>query len=181
MSDKSVDLNPVLVSIKRRQLLRENSVGIKTQTAIEFFDTTLRDGEQTAGASFGRAGRLAVFRALEELGVHYVELGWPIASQDIRDAFADCREVQERAKIVAFGSTSIRHEPGKDENLKSIIGVEPDVACIFGKSWIAHVETQLRISGQANLDKISGSVDLLRGTVGTVFYDAEHYFDGFKD
>ena len=82
---------------------------------------------------------------------------------------------------MAFGSTSIRHEPDQDENLRSIISVEPDVACIFGKSWIAHVETQLRISEQANLDKISGSVDLLRRTVGTVFYDAEHYFDGFKD
>ena len=97
MSDKSVGLNPVLVAVLKRQLLRENAVGTKTKPAIEIFDTTLRDGEQTAGASFGRTGRLAVFRALDELGVQFVELGWPIASQEIKYAFADCREVQDTA------------------------------------------------------------------------------------
>lgn len=184
----SANLNPISVAPGKitvsggRQLLRKAAVSQRAQTTIELYDTTLRDGEQAVGASFGRAGRLAVYRALDDLGIHYVELGWPIASQDIKDSFIDCRAVQERARIVAFGSTSIRQRPDHDENLKSIIDVRPDVACIFGKSWTQHVAAQLRISEQANIDRISGSVDLLRRKkIGMVFYDAEHYFDGFKD
>jgi 2-isopropylmalate synthase len=184
----SASLNPIPVAREKNavpdegRLLRKTAVDPKAKTTIELYDTTLRDGEQAVGASFGRAGRLAVYRALDDLGIHYVELGWPIASQDIKDSFTDCRAVQKRAKIAAFGSTSIRQRPDHDENLKSIIDVRPDVACIFGKSWTQHVAAQLRISEQANIDRISGSVDLLRRKrIGMVFYDAEHYFDGFKD
>jgi 2-isopropylmalate synthase len=148
---------------------------------VELFDTTLRDGEQTAGASFHTEGRVAVFRALDRLGVDYVELGWPVVSEEIRNSFELCRREQRNAGIVAFGSTSIKADPTDDMNLASMVRVRPDVGCIFGKSWGQHVTHQLGISYQANLDKISMSVDFLKGSGLRVFYDAEHYFDGFKD
>jgi 2-isopropylmalate synthase len=168
----------------KTKTVRNHSVqkddAIKAQ-GVELFDTTLRDGEQTPGASFSKEGRASLFMALDRIGMDYVEVGWPIVSEDIRDAFRLCRREQNRASIVAFGSTSIRRDPKDDENLRMIIQVSPDVACIFGKSWVQHVSNQLGISKDENIEKISGSVDLLRRSVKRVFYDAEHYFDGFMD
>src|SRR3989344_8204167 len=148
--------------------------------SIELYDTTPRDGEQAAGASFGLEGRVELFQALDEFGIDYVELGWPVASEDIFKSFALARKVQKNAKIAAFGSTSIASNPGGDENLASIVESKPDVACIFGKTWLEHVDRQLKLTPEGNLNRIAESVSFLISRRLPVFYDAEHFFDGFK-
>jgi 2-isopropylmalate synthase len=147
---------------------------------LEIYDTTLREGEQSAVANFDLKDRIEICKMLDDFGVDYIELGWPIASQEIFDSFKPCIEAVKKAKVVAFGSTSIRENPGEDENLNSIVESGVKVACIFGKSHLIHVEKQLKISAQENLTRIEKSVKYLKEKEIEVFYDAEHYFDAFK-
>lgn len=147
---------------------------------LELYDCTLREGEQAAGASFDIDSRVKLFSLLDEFGFDYIELGWPIASADILKSFELCRKIRKNAKIVAFGSTSIKENPEEDENLLSIIKAKPDYACIFGKSHLEHVEKQLKLKPEENLKRIHDSIVFLKRKGIKVFYDAEHYFDAFK-
>ena len=148
-------------------------------TKLEIYDCTLREGEQAAGVSFSLAERIEIAKALNDLGVDYIELGWPI-HPEVLDAFLEVKKLQLHSKIVAFGSTSIASKVEEDKNLESIIKSQAEYACIFGKSWLEHVEKQLRISAEENLKKISDSIRFLKNAGINVFYDAEHYFDAFK-
>jgi len=148
-------------------------------TKLELYDCTLREGEQAAGASFSLENRVELFQLLDDFGFDFIELGWPIASVDIAKSFELCRNVRKRAKITAFGSTSIAPNVEEDKNLRSVIQSRADYACIFGKTSAEQVEKQLRITIQENLDRIFRSVQFLSKAM-PVFYDAEHYFDGFK-
>ena len=147
---------------------------------LEIYDTTLREGEQAAGANFNIEDRIKICKMLDEFGVDYIELGWPVASKEIFNSFNKCIPISKRAKIVAFGSTSINKDIESDENLKTIVNCGAKIACIFGKSHLEHVEKQLRIRPEENLKKISDSVKFLKKNNIKVFYDAEHYFDAFK-
>jgi 2-isopropylmalate synthase len=147
---------------------------------MEIYDCTLREGEQAKGASFSLDDRLKMCKLLDDFGVDYIELGWPVASQDIFDSFKSALANVKRAKIVAFGSTSIAQNPEEDKNLKSIAECGARYACIFGKTDVDHVEKQLGINNDENLEKIRKSVEFLRKNGLIVFYDAEHYFDGFR-
>ena len=149
--------------------------------SLEIYDCTLREGEQAEGASFSSEGRLELCKKLDEFGVDYIELGWPLASKEIFDSFKECIKVVEKAKIVAFGSTAINNNIEEDENLNSIVLCKAKYACIFGKTSLEHVEKQLRVSGAENLEKIFKSVKFLVDKGLTVFYDAEHYFDSYND
>ena len=146
---------------------------------LELYDCTLREGEQSAGASFDLNSRIELFKKLDEFGFDYIELGWPIASEEILKSFELCSNIAKKAKIVAFGSTA-KGEIESDENLKSIIKSKAKYACIFGKTHIEHVEKQLKISPKENLKKIFQSIKFLKEKGLSVFYDAEHYFDAFK-
>src|SRR3989338_5279412 len=148
---------------------------------LEIYDTTLRDGEQTAGASFSLKDRVKLFEMLDDFGMDYIELGWPLASNEIKEAFSLCKNVRKNARIAAFGSTSIRKNPEEDENLNAILECKPDLACIFGKTWVDHIGKQLKISKIDNLNKIKESFRFLVAHELPVFYDAEHFFDGFKE
>jgi 2-isopropylmalate synthase len=148
---------------------------------IEIYDCTLREGEQAAGASFSFENRIELFKKLDKFGVDFIELGWPHASKEIFDAFEKCKKIAKKSKIAAFGSTSINSEVEKDENLKSIIKCGTEYACIFGKTSLEHVKKQLKIAPEENLRKIKESILFLRKNNINVFYDAEHYFDGFKE
>lgn len=148
---------------------------------MEIYDCTLREGEQSEGASFSFNDRIELCKKLDEFGVDYIELGWPIVSEDIFDSFRALAGKIKRAKIVAFGSTSIKENPVDDKNLNSILDCGAKYACIFGKSSLVHVEKQLKISGEDNLNKIFKSIKFLSDNKIEVFYDAEHYFDSFKD
>jgi 2-isopropylmalate synthase len=147
---------------------------------IEIYDCTLREGEQSDGASFSFEDRINLAKKLDEFGVDYIEIGWPIVSQEIFDSVKEAIKNVKRAKIVAFGSTSIRKDVETDENLKSIIDSGAKYACIFGKTNEEHVIKQLKIDWQENLKKIHDSIKYLKNNGLTVFYDAEHYFDSYK-
>jgi len=148
---------------------------------IEIYDCTPREGEQAAGASFSFENRIELFKKLDEFGVDFIELGWPHASTDIFRAFAECKKLAKHAKIVAFGSTSISKEIEKDENLNSIVSCGAKYACIFGKTSLEHIKKQLKITPEKNLSKIKESIEFLKKNNIRVFYDAEHYFDGYKE
>ncbi len=148
----------------------------------EIYDCTLREGEQADGASFNLEDRLRIVRLLDGLGVDYIEMGWPIARQDIMESFKQAGKLElKKAKIVAFGSTSISDAVSEDKNLNSIVESGARYACIFGKTSLSHIERQLKISAEDNLRKISESVEFLRSRGIEVFYDAEHFFDSYKD
>src|SRR3989344_1664159 len=142
---------------------------------LEIYDCTMREGEQAAGASFNLAGRIELFKLLDDLGVDYIEVGWPNISEEIKESIKKCKEIRKNAKISAFGSTSRHLNVESDKNLLEIIDSSADCACIFGKSWLEHVKLQLKISPQENLKKIEESVYFLkRKGMEEVFYDAEH-------
>ena len=148
--------------------------------SLEIYDCTLREGEQAEGASFSFDDRIELALKLDEFGVNYIEMGWPIVSDEIFDSFRAVVGKMKNAKVVAFGSTSIKDDPLLDKNLNSLIDCGAKYACIFGKSSLVHVEKQLKISGKENLSKIFKSVKFLADNGIRVFYDAEHYFDSFK-
>lgn len=148
---------------------------------IEIYDCTLREGEQSPGASFSYENRLLLCKILDRFGVDYIELGWPIASEEIASSFKVAMKTVNHAKIVAFGSTSIHKDPKLDSNLNSIIRCGAKYACIFGKTSLEQIEKQLRLTKDENLNKIFSSILYLKGQGLIVFYDAEHYFDGFKN
>ncbi|MEK6906755.1 MAG: alpha-isopropylmalate synthase regulatory domain-containing protein [Nanoarchaeota archaeon] len=147
---------------------------------LEIYDTTLREGEQAAGANFDIEDRKKICTMLDELGVDYIELGWPVASKEIFDSFAACLPCVKKAEITAFGSTSISKDIESDLNLNSIVNCGAKITCIFGKSHLEHVERQLKITPEENLERIFNSVKFLKDKGIRVFYDAEHYFDAFK-
>ncbi|MBU0957322.1 MAG: hypothetical protein KKF56_00780, partial [Nanoarchaeota archaeon] len=146
---------------------------------LEIYDATLREGEQAGGVSFSIGDRIAIAEELDELGVDYIELGWPI-NEDVKKAFWEVEKLNLNSKVVAFGSTSLSGNVEEDINLKSIVDSKTKYACIFGKTWGEHIEKQLKISKEENLKKIEESVKFLKDKEIEVFYDAEHYFDGFK-
>ncbi len=149
-------------------------------TTLELYDCTLREGEQAAGASFSPLDRKKLFSLLDDFGFNFIELGWPVASEEIFNSFAHCRELRKNAKIVAFGSTSFSENLERDKNLDSILRSGADYACIFGKTHLDHVVKQLKLTPSQNLERIAASVNFLKLRM-PVFYDAEHFFDGFKE
>ncbi len=150
---------------------------------IHIFDTTLRDGTQGEKVAFSVEDKLRIAHRLDQAGIDYIEGGWPGSNPKDMDFFerAKSREFQH-AKLVAFGSTQrCGHSAEEDENLQSLISAETPAISIFGKSWTLHVEEALKISRQENLDLISNSVAFLKEHDKEVIYDAEHFFDGYKD
>jgi 2-isopropylmalate synthase len=150
---------------------------------IEIYDTTLRDGGQGLGVNLSLADKLALTRRLDALGVAYIEGGWPGSNPKDAAYFEEVRALELRhAKISAFGSTRhSKNDPGADPNLQQLLESRADVLCIFGKSWDLHVREALRVSEAENLDMIHSSVRYLKERTGRpVFFDAEHFFDGFR-
>ena len=149
---------------------------------VKLYDTTLRDGTQAEDISFLVEDKLRIAHKLDELGIHYIEGGWPGSNPKDVAFFKDIKkEKLSQAKIAAFGSTRrAKITPDKDHNLKTLVQAEPDVCTIFGKTWDFHVREALRISLEENLELIFDSLEYLKTRVPEVFYDAEHFFDGYK-
>lgn len=150
---------------------------------IEIYDTTLRDGNQGEGVNLSLGDKLDIARALDAMGIDYVEGGWPGSNPKDDEFFVRVRNIGlTTSKISAFGSTHRADaRPEHDFFLNKLVSVHADITCIFGKSWDLHVEQALRVSPDKNLDMIEGSVAYLKQSTGNpVFYDAEHFFDGFK-
>jgi 2-isopropylmalate synthase len=148
---------------------------------IQIYDTTLRDGCQSEDVSLTTADKLQIAERLDDLGFDYIEGGWP--GSNPRDAafFKEVKRLKLRhAKIAAFGSTrraGIR--ASADRNLRLILDAETPVATVVGKTWDLHVRDALRISLAANLEILNDTVVYLKRHVDQVFFDAEHFFDGF--
>ncbi len=150
---------------------------------IEIYDTTLRDGNQGEGVNLSLKDKLDITQALDLMGIDFIEGGWPGSNPKDDDYFSQVRDIAlETSRIVAFGSTHRSDvKPGDDFFLQKLVAAKADITCIFGKSWDLHVEQALRVSPDKNLDMISGSIAFLVTATGKpVFYDAEHFFDGFK-
>jgi 2-isopropylmalate synthase len=149
---------------------------------IQIYDTTLRDGSQGENISFSLEDKLHIVRKLDEMGVDYIEGGWPGSNAKDVAFFQRAREMKlKHAKLAAFGSTCHpRHAAIHDKNLQALIEARTPVVTIFGKSWDLHVKVALGVSLKENLDLIRNSVAFLKSHGREVIYDAEHYFDGFK-
>lgn len=150
---------------------------------ILIYDTTLRDGTQGENITFTADEKLKIALRLDEMGIHYVEGGWPGSNpRDIRFFDLAKRERFKTARITAFGAT---RKPGiqaaDDPNLKAIIKSDTPAAALFGKSWPLHVQTIMDNTLEENLAMIADSVAFLKNHGREVIYDAEHFFDGFKD
>ncbi|MGB9667918.1 MAG: citramalate synthase [Thermosulfidibacteraceae bacterium] len=149
---------------------------------IEIYDTTLRDGTQGEEVSFSSSDKLLIAERLDDLGVHYIEGGWPGSNPKDMEFFGLAKKVNfKNAKISAFGST---RRPGisveKDSNIIALLRAETQVVAIFGKSWDLHVTDALRTTLDENLNMIYDSVKLIKKHDRKVIYDAEHFFDGYK-
>ena len=149
---------------------------------MEIYDTTLRDGAQAADLSISVIDKVRITERLAEMGFHYVEGGWPGANPRDEEYFRKMRRRSlGQTRLVAFGSTvHPRKRPGSDPMLRALLQAETGVVTIFGKTWDLHLKKALRIPAKSNLDLIGKSLRFLRPRVDRLFYDAEHFFDGFK-
>ena len=147
---------------------------------VYLFDSTLRDGAQTQGVDFSVADKQAIAKALDRIGVDYVEGGWPGANPT-DDGFFAAPPAFTRARLVGFGMT---RRPGRsaanDPGLAALLGAKTQAVCMVGKSWDFHVDVALGIERSENIDMIAESVALAKKRVGEVMFDAEHFFDGYK-
>ncbi|MFC5451706.1 citramalate synthase [Paenibacillus aestuarii] len=152
-------------------------------TSVKIFDTTLRDGTQGEGISLSVEDKIKIARKLDELGVHYIEGGWPGSNSKDIEFFDRVRDMKfANAKITAFGSTRRKDIRAEDDiNLNRLIDSGVKVATIFGKSWDFHVHTAIQTTLEENLAMIYDSVRYLKSKGLEVIYDAEHFFDGFKN
>lgn len=151
---------------------------------ILVYDTTLRDGSQAAGVSFSVEDKLSIAKRLDELGFDYIEGGWPGSNPKDIEFFKKAKEFKMRhAKIAAFGSTCRKGTlPEDDENLDLLIKAKTPAITIFGKSSLLHVRDALNTTEKENLKMISNSVSFLKKhSKSEIIYDAEHFFDGFKE
>jgi 2-isopropylmalate synthase len=149
---------------------------------IQLYDTTLRDGTQREGVSFSVNDKLKIVRKLDDLGVHYIEGGWPGSNPKDAEFFSQVKGMQlEQAVITAFGSTrraDMRVED--DSNIRALLEAETHTVAVFGKSWDLHVSQVLSTTLEENLAMIADSVGYLKERGREVIYDAEHFFDGYK-
>jgi 2-isopropylmalate synthase len=150
---------------------------------IYLYDTTLRDGAQTEGISYSLEDKLNITQKLDDLGIDYVEGGWPGSNPKDILYFQKVKKLKlKHVKIAAFGSTRhAKNKAGQDPNIKALVSAGTPVVTIFGKSWDLHVKYALRVSLDDNLEMIADSVSYLKKQGREVIYDAEHFFDGFKD
>jgi 2-isopropylmalate synthase len=146
------------------------------------FDTTLRDGTQGEAVSFSVDDKLIIAQKLDELGIDYIEGGWPGSNPKDKEFFTRAKELKlKHAKLTAFGSTRFaRNSVERDPNVLAVLEADTPAVAIFGKSWDLHTKRALGISEDENLKLISETVQFLKNYGREVVYDAEHFFDGFN-
>lgn len=150
---------------------------------IEIFDTTLRDGTQGEGVNLSVQDKLLIAKRLDEFGIDIIEGGWPGSNPKDEDFFKQAKKLNlNHAKLCAFGSTarSLSNVKG-DVNLNALIKAETPAVSIFGKTWKLHSRKSLGISDEENQELIYKSVEFLKSHSLQVIFDAEHFFDGYKD
>lgn len=152
-------------------------------TQVIIYDTTLRDGAQTPGINLSVTNKLRIVSKLDEMGFPFIEGGWPDSNPVDKEFFIKVKELKlKNSKLVAFGMTGkIGVRSQEDQNLQSLLKSGAEIVTIFGKSWMLHIKDALKTTGPKNLETIYQSVKFLRDNGRRVFYDAEHFFDGYKD
>ncbi|MBN2193287.1 MAG: citramalate synthase [Polyangiaceae bacterium] len=150
-------------------------------THVSIYDTTLRDGTQGEGVSITARDKIRIAKRLDELGVDFIEGGWPGSNPKDAEFFQRARETEWRhAVITAFGATRrAKLDPEADGSVRALLDSGAAVCTIFGKSWTLHVEEVLRIRLDENLRMIEETVAYLTQNGRRVIYDAEHFFDGY--
>lgn len=148
---------------------------------IALFDSTLRDGSQAEGISFSVSDKLKIVKALDRLGVSYIEAGNPGSNPKDLEFFAEAKKLDlKHSVLVSFGSTRRRNTKAQDDpNLKSLVKANTKIVSIFGKSWDFHVTDIIRTTLEENLLMIEDSVRFIVESGSEVFFDAEHYYDGY--
>lgn len=149
---------------------------------IKLYDTTLRDGTQAEDISFTVEDKIRISRKLDELGVHYIEGGWPGSNPRDLQFFSEIKNYSfAHAKIAAFSSTARAGvAPENDVNISELLAAKTSVVTIVGKSWDVHAKQALGVSLEDNLLMISDTIRYLKERVPEVIFDAEHFFDGYK-
>lgn len=149
---------------------------------IQIYDTTLRDGTQSEGFTLSSNDKVRIAQKLDELGVAFIEGGWPGSNPKDVEFFERARDMQwKNALIAAFGSTCrVKGGPEDDANIKALLDSRTPVCTIFGKTWTLHVKEVLLTTLEDNLRIIEQSVAYLKSNGKRVIYDAEHFFDGYK-
>ena len=150
---------------------------------VDLYDTTLRDGTQREGISLSVDDKLRVARAMDGLGVAFIEGGWPGANPKDTEFFARAADGElqlDHATLVAFGMTRAPGRPaGDDPQLAALLEARTDVITLVGKSWGYHVDEALRTSREENIAMVADSIRHLRAEGRRVMFDAEHFFDGW--
>ncbi len=149
---------------------------------ITTLDTTLRDGTQGEAVSFTVDDKLSITQRLDELGIDYIEGGWPGSNPRDKEFFARAAELRLRhARLTAFGSTRMaKNRIDQDSNIQALVSAGTPVVCIFGKTWDLHTRQALNITEEQNQKLISESVRYLKDHDKEVIFDAEHFFDGYS-
>ncbi len=149
---------------------------------IEIYDTTLRDGAQKEGISFSVADKMQIVKLLDEMGIDYIEGGWPGSNPKDMDFFNRIQEVPlQNIQVVAFGSTRHAHgETSTDANIRALLEANTPVVTVVGKSWDFHVSHALGTTMEENLAMIGDTVFYLKSKGRRVIFDAEHFFDGYR-
>jgi len=149
---------------------------------IYTFDTTLRDGTQGETVSLTVDDKLIIAQRLDELGIDYIEGGWPGSNPKDKEFFARARRIPwKHAKLTAFGATRLAKNPvERDPSVLNLVEAGTPTVSVFGKSWDFHVDRALRVSEEENLKLISETVRFLKDHGREVIYDAEHFFDGYN-
>jgi 2-isopropylmalate synthase len=149
---------------------------------IQIYDTTLRDGTQREGMSLSVEDKLKIARELDAFGIPFIEGGWPGSNPKDAEFFRRARmERWQQTTICAFGSTRRAHATVADDpNIIALLDAETEICTIVGKSWTLHVTAVLETTLEENLAMIAESVAYLRSQGRRVFYDAEHFFDGYR-
>ncbi len=149
---------------------------------IELYDTTLRDGAQSEGISFSVSDKLKICEKLDDIGINFIEGGWPGANPKDMSFYKQTKKMKlKNSELVSFGSTRRANKSARtDKILKWLLDADTRVITIFGKSWDLHVRDVFKVDLEENLRMIEDSIKFLKSKDRSVFFDAEHFFDGYK-
>ncbi|MDP2646932.1 MAG: citramalate synthase [Desulfobacterales bacterium] len=150
---------------------------------IQLYDTTLRDGTQGENINFSAEEKVTIAQRLDDLGIHYIEGGWPGSNpKDIQFFHLAAQMDLKNARLVAFGATcKPGTHPADDDNVRALINSKTPAVAVFGKSWDLHVEQVMGNTLAENLAMIRNTVTFLKENHREVIYDAEHFFDGYRE
>src|SRR5262245_3336918 len=169
----------VLLALKERN---NESIDGFIMARIQIYDTTLRDGSQGESINFSLQDKLLITKRLDDLGVDFIEGGYPLSNPKDFEYFQEVRKLPLRhARVAAFGMTRRKGvRPAEDTCLRALIDSQAQVVTIVGKTWDLHVRDVLNTTLEENVRMIADSVSHCRASGREVFYDAEHFFDGFR-